>query len=185
MAAALIVGAVAGTFVMLWLGERIGLSSYNKNLASSPKGTLFPASLSLGAKSVLAFWPLFTAIVVLVAEWGTRPPALRSSRARSRGRAQEDDPAPAANPRGRYRGEGVALGTGVRAVLVGDGTGLGGTVADGHRSRRRHRHRRGRTGRRSSVPGGGPPTGRLGRSGSAMPSAPAASASRSPPRWRR
>jgi hypothetical protein len=72
VAAALIVGAVAGTFVMLWLGERIGLSSYNNNLASSPAGTLFPASLALGAKSVLAFWPLFTAIVVLVAEWGTR-----------------------------------------------------------------------------------------------------------------
>ena len=73
VAAALIVGAVAGTFVMLWLGERIGLSSYDKNLASSPDGTLFPASLALGAKSVLAFWPLFTAIVLLVAEWGTRP----------------------------------------------------------------------------------------------------------------
>lgn len=73
VAAALIIGAVAGTFVMLWLGERIGLSSYNSNLASSPDGTLFTASLALGAKSVLAFWPLFTAIVLLVAEWGTRP----------------------------------------------------------------------------------------------------------------
>ena len=73
VALALIVGAIAGTFVMLWLGEQIGLSSYNKNLASSPSGTLFPASLALGAKSVLAFWPLFTAIVMLVAEWGTRP----------------------------------------------------------------------------------------------------------------
>jgi hypothetical protein len=75
VAAALIVGAVAGTFVMLWLGERIGLSTYNTNLASSPNGTLFPASLALGAKSVLAFWPLFTAIVLLIGEWGTRPDA--------------------------------------------------------------------------------------------------------------
>ena len=82
VAVALIVGAVAGTFVMLWLGERIGLSSYNKNLASSPKGTLFSASLSLGAKSVLAFWPLFTAIVLLVAEWGTRPAAATGVAAR-------------------------------------------------------------------------------------------------------
>jgi hypothetical protein len=73
VAAALILGAVAGTFVMLWLGEQIGLAAYNQHLASSPNGTLFPDSLSLGSKSALAFWPLFTAIVLLVAEWGTRP----------------------------------------------------------------------------------------------------------------
>jgi hypothetical protein len=72
LTAALLVGAVAGTFVMLWLGERIGLSGYNQQLASSPNGTQFSASLGLGAKSALAFWPMFTAIVVLVAEWSTR-----------------------------------------------------------------------------------------------------------------
>jgi hypothetical protein len=70
--AGLILGAVAGAFVMLWLGEQIGLSSYNQHLASSPAGTLFPASLALGAKSALAFWPLVTAVIVLVSEWGTR-----------------------------------------------------------------------------------------------------------------
>jgi hypothetical protein len=72
VAAALILGAVAGTLVMLWLGEQIGLAAYNQHLASSPDGTLFPASLALGSKSALTFWPLFTAIVLLVAEWGTR-----------------------------------------------------------------------------------------------------------------
>jgi hypothetical protein len=71
--AALIAGAVAGEFVMLWLGEQIGLSAYNQHLASSPNGTLFAASLALGSKSALAFWPLFTAVVLLVAEWSTRP----------------------------------------------------------------------------------------------------------------
>ena len=65
----LILGAVAGTFVMLWLGEQIGLSAYNHELASSANGTLFNASLGLGAKSALAFWPLFTSAVLLVAEW--------------------------------------------------------------------------------------------------------------------
>ncbi len=70
--AALIAGAVAGEFVMLWLGEQIGLSAYNHHLASSPNGTVFAASLALGAKSALAFWPLFTAIVLLIAEWSTR-----------------------------------------------------------------------------------------------------------------
>lgn len=73
VAAALILGAAAGEFIMLWLGEQIGLSAYNQHLASSPNGTLFSSSLALGAKSVLAFWPLFTAIVLLAAEWGSRP----------------------------------------------------------------------------------------------------------------
>jgi hypothetical protein len=73
VAAALIAGAVAGEFVMLWLGEQIGLSAYNQHLASSPNGTIFAASLALGSKSALAFWPLFTAIVLLIAEWSTRP----------------------------------------------------------------------------------------------------------------
>jgi hypothetical protein len=73
VAVALILGALAGALVMLWLGEQIGLSGYNHHLASSPNGTLFSASLALGSKSALALWPLFTAIVILVAEWGTRP----------------------------------------------------------------------------------------------------------------
>lgn len=73
VATALIVGALAGAFVMLWLGERIGLSTYNHDLASSSTGTVFSASLALGAKSALAFWPMLTSVVLLVAEWGTRP----------------------------------------------------------------------------------------------------------------
>jgi hypothetical protein len=73
VAAALILGAAAGGLVMMWLGEQIGLSVYNQHLASSPNGTVFSASLALGSKSALVLWPLFTAIVVLIAEWGTRP----------------------------------------------------------------------------------------------------------------
>jgi len=69
-AAGLIVGGVAGGLVMLWLGQQIGLSGYDHNLAASPNGTLFPASLTLGAKSALAFWPMLTAIIILVSEWG-------------------------------------------------------------------------------------------------------------------
>ena len=80
VAAALILGALAGGLVMLWLGERIGLSAYNQHLASSANGTLFSASLALGSKSALALWPLFTAIVVLIAEWGTRPAPERPPR---------------------------------------------------------------------------------------------------------
>jgi len=73
VATALILGAITGGLVMLWLGEQIGLSAYNQHLASSPDGTLFSSSLALGSKSALALWPMFTGIVLLVAEWGTRP----------------------------------------------------------------------------------------------------------------
>jgi hypothetical protein len=72
IAAGLILGGVAGAFVMLWLGQQIGLSAYNQHLASSANGTVFPESLTLGARSALAFWPMFTAIVILIGEWGTR-----------------------------------------------------------------------------------------------------------------
>ena len=72
IAAGLIIGAVAGAFVMLWLGEQIGLSAYNQHLASSANGTVFPESLTLGARSALAFWPMFTGIAILVGEWGSR-----------------------------------------------------------------------------------------------------------------
>ena len=73
--AGLVIGAVAGALVVLWLGEQIGLSGYDQHLASGPNGTLFSASLHLGAKSALAFWPMFTAIIIAVSEWGTRRPA--------------------------------------------------------------------------------------------------------------
>jgi hypothetical protein len=73
--AALVLGALAGALVMLWLGERLGQSGYEQHLASSPNGTMFPDTLALGAKSALAFWPMATAIVLLVAEWGARTTA--------------------------------------------------------------------------------------------------------------
>ena len=71
----LILGGLAGALVMAWIGEQIGRSGYDHHLASSPDGTLFPDALALGAKSALAFWPMATAIVLLVAEWATRTPA--------------------------------------------------------------------------------------------------------------
>jgi hypothetical protein len=67
---ALIGGAVAGSFTMLWLGQRIGLSGYNHTLGTSAVGTLFSASLTLGSTSALAIWPLFTSLSLLIAEWG-------------------------------------------------------------------------------------------------------------------
>jgi hypothetical protein len=70
--AGLILGGLAGAFVMLWLGEQIGLSAYQHHVASSPNGTMFSDSLALGAKSALSFWPMLTAIVILIGEWSGR-----------------------------------------------------------------------------------------------------------------
>lgn len=71
-AVALIAGAVAGVLIMLWVGENIGLSTYNHQLATAANGTMFNASLGLGAKSALAFWPLATAGFVALSELGSR-----------------------------------------------------------------------------------------------------------------
>ncbi len=70
--AGLVLGAVAAALLAMWVGENIGLGTYNHLLASSPNGTFFNVSLALGAKSSLAFWPLLTSAVILLAETGTR-----------------------------------------------------------------------------------------------------------------
>jgi hypothetical protein len=74
-AAGLALGAVAAALLALWIGENIGLGTYHHLLATSPNGTLFHASLALGAKSALAFWPLLTCAVIMLAESGSRRPA--------------------------------------------------------------------------------------------------------------
>ena len=74
-AAGLVLGAVAAALLALWTGENIGLGTYSHLLAASPDGTFFHASLALGAKSALAFWPLLTSVVILLAAYGGRRPA--------------------------------------------------------------------------------------------------------------
>jgi len=73
--AGLVLGAAAAALLALWTGENIGLGTYNHLLAASPDGTFFRASLALGAKSALAFWPLLTSAVILLSEYGGRRPA--------------------------------------------------------------------------------------------------------------
>jgi len=70
--AGLVLGAVAAALVAVWVGEHVGLGTYNHMLAFSPVGTFFRASLALGAKSSLAFWPLLTSAAILLAESGAR-----------------------------------------------------------------------------------------------------------------
>jgi hypothetical protein len=73
--AGLVLGAVLASLLALWTGGNIGLGTYHHLLAASPGGTLFHASLSLGAKSALVIWPGVTSLVVLLAEYGGRRPA--------------------------------------------------------------------------------------------------------------
>jgi hypothetical protein len=71
-AAGLVLGAVAASLVALWIGENIGLGTYHHLLATSRTGVFFNSSLALGAKSALAFWPLFTSVVIVLAHSGNR-----------------------------------------------------------------------------------------------------------------
>jgi hypothetical protein len=74
-AAGLILGALAAALLALWIGENIGLGTYNHLLATSRTGAFFHSSLALGAKSALAFWPLFTCIIIVLVHSGARQPA--------------------------------------------------------------------------------------------------------------
>jgi hypothetical protein len=74
---ALILGAIAGAFLMLWTGEQFGRAAYSHQLATSAAGTIFNSSLALGAKSSLAFWPLGTAIIIAFTELARRRDAPR------------------------------------------------------------------------------------------------------------
>jgi hypothetical protein len=71
----LVLGSVAASVLMLWTGENIGLGTYHHLLAVSADGVVFHASLALGAKSALAFWPGLTSLIVLLTEYGVRRPA--------------------------------------------------------------------------------------------------------------
>jgi hypothetical protein len=81
-AAGLVLGAVAAASLTVWVGENSGLGTYDHLLASSQTGAFFHAPLALGAKSALAFWPLATSAVIVLAETGAR----RSDRAAARSR---------------------------------------------------------------------------------------------------
>jgi hypothetical protein len=70
--AGLILGSVAAGFVMRWLGEQSGYQAYARQLAHAAAGVTFSSSLALGAQSALAFWPLFTSLVIVLAEVGRR-----------------------------------------------------------------------------------------------------------------
>lgn len=79
-AAGLIAGALAAALVMLWAGDNCGLAAFRHRLTVSAPGTRFDSSLALGATSALAFWPMFAALAIAVAEVAVRAGRSRAAR---------------------------------------------------------------------------------------------------------
>ena len=65
-AVGLILGGLAAAALMLWIGDNYGHAAFRHRLATSPTGTYLHASLSLGAKSAMVFWPMFAALAIVV-----------------------------------------------------------------------------------------------------------------------
>jgi hypothetical protein len=79
----LILGGLGATAIMWWIGDNYGRASFHHALLTKPAGTYLHASLSLGAKSALIFWPLLAALAIAVPELvayirGQRSPGVRN-----------------------------------------------------------------------------------------------------------
>jgi hypothetical protein len=79
----LILGGLAAAALMLWIGDNYGHASFQHQLLTRPSGTYLHASLSLGSKSALIFWPLAAALVIVIPEAvacfrASRTPAVRN-----------------------------------------------------------------------------------------------------------
>ena len=79
----LILGGLGAAAIMWWIGDNYGRASFHHALLTKPAGTYLHASLSLGAKSALIFWPLAAALAIAVPELvayvrGNRSPGVRN-----------------------------------------------------------------------------------------------------------
>lgn len=61
--AGVLIGAVAAAFIARWVGEQVGRGGFRQHLSSLPAGAHLHGPLTLGADSVLAFWPLAAGLV--------------------------------------------------------------------------------------------------------------------------
>jgi hypothetical protein len=78
-AAGLIAGSLAASAVALWVGDLGGHTAFQHQLAVSAPGTRLNASLTLGAKSGLTFWPMLAALAIAVIEIVIRSRSARRS----------------------------------------------------------------------------------------------------------
>ena len=76
-AAGLILGALAAAAIARWIGGLDGRGAFRHQLATGAVGTRLHAPLTLGATSGLTFWPLATALTIVVIEAAVRWPAAR------------------------------------------------------------------------------------------------------------
>ena len=67
-AVGLILGGLGAAALMWWMGENYGRAQFQHRLLTEPKGTYLHASLSLGSKGAIVFWPIFAALAVAVPE---------------------------------------------------------------------------------------------------------------------
>jgi hypothetical protein len=93
-AAGLIAGALAASAVALWVGDLGGHAAFQHQLAVSAPGTRLNASLALGAKSGLTFWPMLAALTIVVIEIVIRSRSARRS-ARQSAAPRPETPPPA------------------------------------------------------------------------------------------
>jgi hypothetical protein len=56
--AGVLLGALAGTLIAMWIGQRSGTAAFNHGLSIDRAGTLLHVPLALGGRGPLAFWPL-------------------------------------------------------------------------------------------------------------------------------
>ena len=79
-ATGLITGALSAALLALWAGDNSGLAAFRHRLMVSAPGTRLDSSLALGATSALAFWPMFTALVIALGEVAVRSRTSRAAR---------------------------------------------------------------------------------------------------------
>jgi hypothetical protein len=64
----LILGGLAAAALMAWIGDNYGHAAFQHRLLTSPTGTHLHASLSLGSKGAILFWPVAAALVIAIPE---------------------------------------------------------------------------------------------------------------------
>ncbi len=64
----LILGGLAAAALMAWIGDNYGHAAFQHRLLTSPTGTHLHASLSLGSKGAILFWPVVAALVIAIPE---------------------------------------------------------------------------------------------------------------------
>jgi hypothetical protein len=64
----LILGGLAAAALMAWIGDNYGHAAFRHRLLTSPTGTHLHASLSLGSKGAILFWPVVAALVIAIPE---------------------------------------------------------------------------------------------------------------------